>query len=532
MPDTLIDALRATRPRYEQDVQWHRFLLDAYAGTGGFRGKVQQPPAVYWGSAAEVYANDALTITKAEERTDYETYLDRYPREDEDKFARRRQVAHYPNYIGPLSDMKLSFLLNKPWHVQASDGVERWRQDVDGQGKAFEAVRETVALRAATLGWTPVLHDAPPTPVDEGGQPIEMTRAQAADSGITLRMIPLFPANLVDWATDATGQLEWAKVRTDHLQKPSWNSEPMQVERYTIWTRTGFEVYEIRRDRDRREEARALTAGEHGHGRVPITIARHIPLPDERIGGIPMHGDVALENRRLFNLVSELDEHLRSVVFAFLQVPTQGSLEGEGGRITLGPGNALPVPTDSQQSYEYIAPPVTVSETYETRIENTIVEMYRMARAEFARMADIPESGVARRMRFATTNSAIGKFAKSLAEWEEDACKLTAEWLGEDPTKQTVTPPSDFNIEDLEGELAAATTALNLGLPARAEIEIKRRVVQRILPNLPKDLREEIEQQLDDELGRLEAMRAMDGELQGARTGTEDDTPPDDGGES
>ena len=80
--DTLLDSLRRTRDDFEDEFTFHRFLLDAYTGTGGFCGRVKPPAVGALGWAAETYARACLSYAMPSTSDDSTSYLDRFPRED------------------------------------------------------------------------------------------------------------------------------------------------------------------------------------------------------------------------------------------------------------------------------------------------------------------------------------------------------------------------------------------------------------------------------------------------------------------
>lgn len=510
---SLLEALRSTREGYDVECTWHRFLVDAYAGSGGFLGSIRQPAAGYWGSAAGGYGSRAT-----EGLRDELTYLDRYGREDDDKFKRRREVAHYLNYVAPLTDIKISYLLSKPpTREDAPQQVEDWRDDVDGRGTTWDELWLLATYRAAICGWTPILIDAPPA---DG----IATRAQAIEAGVRPKAFVLWPSALLSFKVDDGGTLEWAKIRTVHIDQPTALSAPSQVETITIWTATEAAVYRIRTV-DGKESVEGPDVRPHGFGVVPIAIYRNKPaLSDDEVLGIPMHGDVSTESRRLFNLLSEFDEHLRSQVFALLQVPTDGKLQD--GELTIGTDNALPIRPDSQQSYEYIAPPASVAATYETRIEATIREIYRMARVEFTRASGGGvASGVARRYEFASTNRAIGDFAAQGAKAESWIDDIVARFFSvSDDAREAarVTAQTDFDIGDLEADIKNTLDAVTAQLGPTATKLLRKRLIGRMLPNLPQAVVDEIDAELDAQVAEDAANKAMAAEMRDAANQTEE----------
>lgn len=479
-----IQALLSTRPEYDAELEWQRFLLDAYGSTGGFRGRVKQPDSSYWGAAADMYFRRWDNGAEAND-----SYLDKYPREDAEKFKLRRDVAHYVNYVRKITDIKLSYLSRKPPERELPDAIKAWAEDVNGSGRSFASQRDLIRLRAAICGWCPVLVDAPRAADLK-------TKAQADALNIKPRTIPLYPSNLLAYTCDENGEFEWAKLRMDYMAQPTWDAPPEHQIKIQIWERTRVVVITL----VERDSKMVLVAPPeeipHAFGRVPLVIFRHQPAGDDDVKGIPMSGDVAIENRRLFNLHSELDEHLRGQVFAFLQIPTKNP--ASIGDLKFGVYNALPLPMDSARDYAYIAPPASVAATYESRIEATEKAIYHLGRVEYARATTGQAvSGLSRRYEFEATNRAIADFAMNEARGEEQVYEMVAPVLGvkADPGSIRVTAQQRFDVEDMQAEIQQALDAQTLGLGQTAEQRIRMRIVHLLLPNLTNEDLEKIEQE-------------------------------------
>lgn len=511
----LLQWLERTRDGYEEECALHRLYLNAYDGGGGFAGSVNQPLAGFWGAAAEVYSRSSgLFYDSATKGAHACTYLDRYPREDEEKFKRRIEVAHYPNYIAPLTDMKLGFIDRKEFNVEnRPDALIDWRNDVDGKGTTWDEVAPDIWLRAATVGWCPVLFDMPPAPTGPNGEPLLITRAAAAELGLRPVPVPLFPANLTAYQTDIGGEFVWAKIRTDYRIAPDPMSDPYDVTIYTIWTRESFSRYEVRKGIDGRNTARVITENTpHGFGRVPLCVLRHKPTPNDPVKGIAMHGQESIEARALFNRMSELDEHLRSQVFALLVLAM--SENDKQGEIQLGTDNALRLDPASSQAHYFLTPGTSVADVYENRLDTTIREIYRQARVEFTRPEASRQavSGIARKFEFAQTNSALVAFAKQIARFEEDVDFTVGRALGipdEELQQIMVTAQDDFDIEDLTSDLQIAIEAIDaLRVGPTAERILRQRLISQLVPNISPEEEEAIRQDLID----LEAQMAQERE--------------------
>lgn len=528
--DDLLKQLEQKRTGYDEEVAWHRFLIDAYTGGGGFQGSIKQPAHDYWGSAATLYAS-GTTIARTES-TSLNSYLDRYPREDSDKYASRTAASHYTNYVAPLTDLKCGYIRKRPHTVRERPEIlAEWHLDTNGHGTPFDRVRRILEVRAACLGWCPSIVDLDEAEKDAQGNPVQLTRAQARELGRTPRLIPLYPANLVDYECDESGILLWAKVRTDHVDRNGWQDGGTKVCRYTIWTRDRFEVYEVRD-----KEARFVTGGPHDFNRVPLTILRHKEDPDDPIRGLPMHGAVSLEAKALFNRTSELEEHLRSQVFAIL-VLAMGNTEN-AGETTIGVGNGLIIDPEQKNQHYYLAPPASVAETLEKRLEAAVREVYRVAGIEYAKPTGGQiQSGVARRWEFEQTNQQVAGYAANLARWEKDVDNLVGPLLGvgeEEMAKESIEPQQEFGVEDLQVDIKNVMDTLTLNVGATASKALKLRVIEQQLPNMAADMRADVEEELDaieDESAQAAAMdrEIAEAQLEGAPDeGAEADEPEED----
>jgi hypothetical protein len=484
---------------------------------------VKAPAVSSLGWAAEAYSSGALVA--AGYKGDCESYLDRYPREDDAKFARRKQVAHYLNYCEAILDILVSYVLKRE---MVRDGtppaIIEWQLDVDGQGTRWDDLLDDVVKpRAALLGWTPLLFD-------QAAVQVGLTRMQTNAQGVRPQAIPLFPANLLDWGLADDGSFAWVKLRIIYYRQPNPLGPRAKEEHYIIWTPADVSVYVVTKQDSGEERVSGPETRAHEFGVVPIAIWRHKPSPEDRVRGMGMVDAVAVLCRRLFNLVSELDEHLRQQVFALLQVPYVGS--EPPSEIVAGTDNAVGLPADSKHEYKWIAPPESVAGTYETRIENTIKEIYRIARVEYDRATAAVSSGIAKAYDFEKTNRRLGDFAKQLARAEKQSYVILGRVLGvsqQSIEQATVTAPTDFRVEDLATDIKNAIDAVTIQLTPTAEMWIKKRVIEKMLPNLPSDEEAEIMSELEEQRDAAIELRAHAAEALKQQSEEQDSAPVDGG---
>ena len=508
MANSLLEALRMTREGYDKECAWHKFLMDAYTGTGGFEGMIKQPASGFWGPASEVYANVRSTLRDYGE---IDSYLDKYPREDDPKYRARVNATVYCNYIEPLTDLKVSHLLRKPFEYrEIPEQVAAWMQDVDGQGTAWSEIRADVVLRAAVLGWFPMVADARPGPVDENGEPIAVNRAQADELGMQPYPVQLFPSQLLDYDCDDAGNIVFAKVRSDITRRDSWEDKPTPVEVYTIWTPTRWEKYEVTKAQSE-HSAMMVDEGDNPFGVVPVVPFRCKAAMGDHVKGSALHAAASKAAKSLYNRTSEYTEHLRGQVFAVLVVATKGGQLPED--LTVGTDNALPVDADGSQSHQFLAPPASVAATYEKRLETEVREIYRLARVEFTREGGQTASGLARAYEFAQTNRALADFAAEIAKAELAMLDLVARYYGvsdDERLAMQVVAPQSFDIEDLQADIQSGLDLITAQIGPTATKMIKLQLVEQRLRNMPPGTRDVIESELDDEAALADQIDRFD----------------------
>lgn len=543
---TFIEKLFSTRRDYDKETRRHRFLLDAYAGTGGFQGKERAPFAGYWGAAAELYARASLgLVLGAETDEDVETYLDRFMREDMPKFVKRAGRAHYPNYVAPSIDIPLSYMFRKP-NVRAPDdmgALQLFLDDANGAGMTWDdMLRDVIMVRASVLGWCPVAFDifGEDTIDPNTGKARERTALDDQREGRRPVAVPLFPGNLLKWQVDDTGVLQWVKLKQTRYESSDPLNDAKCITRITIWEPHRYRWWDVADDERGERVIIATKEGKNPFGVVPVLVARCKPLPDDPFMGIPRASAASDEARRLFNALSELDEHMRACAYGLLQIPIADA--SKVASVMGGNGIGIAVPPDSNRDVKWVTPDANVANMYEARVKNCIEEMHRMQNMDFVRgsKGGGQRSGVSQSFEFESMNRTIAGMARQMAMFEQGSLRLVGSVMVGAPKREAIrcTPATRFDVQEMASVLEEAMTAISLKLGARASAEIRKRVAAQMLPNIePEVLREvyaEIDAQAEDEeqnrkdadasLAAARAALAAGGEDEG-----EDDEETDDG---
>jgi hypothetical protein len=441
-------TFRRLHPEAAERSALFAFLLDAWDGTGGFAppldevlhsvGGVWQPSLPGWKRIS---------------------YLDRHIREDEQSYRERVRCAAYINLPRTVGETTLNFLWRRgPTRVVPSEDVQAFVADADGLGTSLDDVLREMSRRALLFGSCPAL-------VDRSALPVR-NKAEAVDAGAATYVTPLYPQSLADWEVDAAGNWQWIKLLDSTSRAESAETERVTALRARVWTPTNGHRWTMV------ENADPVDAGtwENPIGEVPLVVLRYAPSVGPTILGASPMAEIGNVSRDLFNDRSLWQAHIRRQVFAILAWPV--SIGGDLQSLNLGTSNAAKVPADAPMP-QYIAPPQSVSETLERKIQHDVAEAYRLARQEFLlSSSQAPTSGLARQYEFAHLNASLGAFARELARAERAMVRLYCLWHGLDVKVEMagyeVSWPEDFDVRDLERELKIALDALMLPLGATA----------------------------------------------------------------
>lgn len=399
--------------------QWY---LDAYTGGGGFE------------TAA---------------------YLIRHPRESDEKFGRRQELAAYPNFTRKVVGAYLGTLFRET--ASRSGEVTTWtdlQTDADATGGRIDDVMRRAVLLAMLLGTIHLVVDRPP------GQPATRAEEARLRPYVTIRL----PGDIEAQTLDALGR----------LVEVTYREQTAEGVAYRHWDAVSWWLA--------RDPAgtQLIGSGQHSLGRVPVHRLHSTELlnpADARASA--WAAGVAELNGDLYQLRSELRELLRSQTFSILTLPVVDAEQAEALKdMSVSTENAIAYNPTGGGKPAYIAPPPDPVSQYRDAIADTITQIYQIANLEF--VGGVQQSGVALQFHFQAANDAIGLLAQEAERAEEAVGRLACAW-SDQPWDGRVTYPRRFNVDVLGDELKEALSATDLGLGQTAEALIKGRIARRML---------------------------------------------------
>lgn len=388
--------------------------------------------------------------------------LFRHSREQAQDYEDRLRRAHYQNYCCPIVDFVPEFIFNHPIERDARGAVkplfDKFVHDVDRNGTPLDQFMQQVSEDARLFGHCFVQVDKPQAP--EGR---ELSQADVIELGLNLPYLVLVrPLEVLDWRTDQFSNYIYLK-RVQYLTIED-GEDIKDVERYTEWFRKRYKITVV--DVTDSDKPKILDSKEYPNAWnvVPFVPVFHKRSKSNRELGISAIGDIAYQNRDVFNLTSLIGEFLYRQAFNILVMEEDSAAPPERSNIegTLGTSNVLTFPTGVSHPPQYLTPPADPAAFIQTERDKAIAEMYRQAAQDIASelFAGSNRSGDAARQAFGRTIPVIAKAADALQQAEVQILTLWAKiqnqkWEGKIAYKDS------FEITNLQDLLLQLSTIFN-----------------------------------------------------------------------
>jgi hypothetical protein len=449
--------------------------MDAIDGLGGFRPSMDELIEGSYGAVSQQALRPAPQKLDPNDRC----YLDRHPREGDDKFARRRRASFFLNLVRRVHRIVIGFLFRQG-PTRNLDGahplIKRFCDDVDGKHTPiakFDVERARIALQ---FGTCPTLLNAPDT---RGALNREQADRMTGGRGVYAEN--LYPEMLYDYRRDVDGTLLRAKVVDQYQEDTAFDRPDRSVTRARVLTRTDRTTWTMTQSSDaplivNADGSPAFGGGdpvaaqpvEHKLGVVPLVLAYFDKSMSGGLLGVTPMSETCQLNRELYNTQSREAEHERAQVFALLVL--QGNRKIQQTLVAVGTENALIVDPGCTLVPSYLAPPGSVAQTLDARIarfRRDIMQLWGMG--WYDDPTGGPESGTAKEWRFAEADANFSNFARNLAESDAEIQRLQLRYSGlsEQETENAMRSykcqwPTSFNLEELTDEIDRATKLLEL----------------------------------------------------------------------
>jgi hypothetical protein len=359
------------------------------------------------------------------------SYLTQYIGENAgpgDQYAKRINSTPLDNHVQTTVDIYRSFLfrtlpkrelgllINNPL-------VNAWLYDTDQDGQSLDSFLKTANDLAMVHGSTWILIDKPAYKVE--------TEAEAIQLGIRAYAAMYTPQNVLDWyyERNVAGkmELEYIKVR---------ESENDEYVNFTCWHKDHVEKYKISKD-DQGDYSKIVEHTEYANPLGYIPFVFHAPLRSPVKGiGYSVVGDVADQQRFIYNCASEIEQHLRISSHPTLVKPTStDAVAGAGSILNLDES------IDPGLKPYLLAPTLSTTDSILKAIDNSVASIKRMTHTSAIQATTGSAiSGVALQTERQLLNAKLSDMADTLKETELQMWITWLDW-------QALGMPEDFSVE-------------------------------------------------------------------------------------
>ncbi|VAV82545.1 hypothetical protein MNBD_DELTA01-1638 [hydrothermal vent metagenome] len=443
------EELMATHPDYDANIEQWRFFLSSYFGGRHYRDG---------------------------------NYLLQHPFESSTNYERRKKIAYYYNYCGPIVDIMVSHLFRRPVKREfgrlATDNLfSGFLRDVDFEGSNLAQFMRDAGRFASVYGRVTIVVDRP--------RLVASTRGEAEELGLRPYLSLVTPENLIDWSYGST---ETGRPVLEMVKINEGNG------RYRIWTTEAWELWQAGGEGD---EPVPLDGDLHDLGRVPVVNLYNKKSGVRMIGTSDIQ-DISDINKNIYYLCSDAKEIIENTAFPMLAVPYEKG--GASDEREIGPRNIIQFDPESGAKPFWLEPPHSSLTEIREWVKQDIGEIHRIAKMggvrsveDFARA----KSGVALELEYQQLYAVLSEKADNLEQAEMEVLSLWSAWEGKS-FDGLVDYPDDFSLKDLDGEISRLFQAMEAGIDSVAfRREAQKSVVDKVMPKLNAQLKAQILKEID-----------------------------------
>lgn len=398
-------------------------------------------------------------------------YLIPHPRENSNKYLRRKNMSYYINYVRPIVDALINPIFrNDPKRFGTSSIYDLFLKDVDGNGTSLTRFMKKAAVRAKLHGVEFIVMDM---------ARINNNEIVTEKDIISRRLYPylylISPDKVIDYSLDKFGRLQMIRYSVNISSVNDDGEVTEEVETW-LWTEK-FCKRTINSDTERFDN--------------PIGIIPVVPVygavnnSDDLIIDSEMLS-IARTNFALYNACSELRERNRAQAFSILTYPVDADDDYESSEVSIKVGTSdMLLYRNGSQMPEFITPPPDSSDIIENEIKLLVDEIYRMANLRLMTINNSYNvSGTAREWDSLQLFQSISDIAQGLQEAEYRIAKMFSRFMSDNLDNISVVYNTQYGVTDSTAILTNATQALSLNISGEYNKEIKRQVIRATLKDL------------------------------------------------
>lgn len=431
----------------------------------------------------------------------------RYIKEGEREFEDRLSRTYRFNHTREVVDLINKYLFKQNISRNEEDApdylVQFWRHATKN-GLSIKDLARQISKKTSQQGRIGVV-------VDRTHQAENIISvADEKRAGVKTYAYLLDPQQLLDYSYDEDGALNWVLVheiaRDD--QDPIGSSGNL-INRFRLWTKDDWTLFEEKGGREiAKKQIQIIDSNQHGLGEVPVILADNIVGHDE-YSAPALIDDIAYLDRAVANYLSNLDAIIQDQTFSQLAMPAQNVIAGEdkyNAMLEMGTKRIFLYDGEGGSAPMYLSPDVKQAELILSAINKIIGEIYHTVgmageRTNQDNAVGIDNSsGVAKAYDFERVNALLVAKADSLEWIENRISRLVAKWNGEElpDGSALVSYPDNFDTRGLYDEFDISARLMLVEAPDAIRRQQMEMLLDKLFPQLAKDLRQKMLSELKD----------------------------------
>jgi ribosomal protein L12E/L44/L45/RPP1/RPP2 len=428
----------------------------------------------------------------------------RYVKEGEGEYAERVERCYRFNHSHEVVDLlnKYLFKQNITRSTDAPEPIQEFWKKSTKTGLKINDFTRQVGKKASIFGRIGIVVDN----IAPAGIIVSVADEKAA--GLRTYAYIVGPTQLLDYSYDEDGGLNWVLIR--EVSRDDINpmdSSGIETPRYRLWTKNDWRLFEEQRiGRTQRTRIVELGQGSHNLGEVPVIIHDNF-ITDEEYVSPALIDDIAYLDRAVANYLSNLDAIIQDQTFSQLTMPAQNVLPGDdnyNAMLKMGTNRVFLYDGEGGNKPEYISPDPKQAQMILSVINKIINEIYHTVGLAGERtkqdnaMGIDNSSGVAKAYDFERVNALLQAKADSLELFENRLARLVALWNGKKDMSDYVSYPDNFDTRGLYDEFDLAARLMLIDAPQAVRQEQMKTVIDKLFPQLAKDLKTKMLSELKD----------------------------------
>lgn len=434
----------------------------------------------------------------------FKSNIFRYVKEGDKEYGDRLDRSYRFNHTREIVDLVQKYLFKSPIDRKIDDApghIKKFWKKATKSGLNIDQFMRLTSTASSTFGRIWVF-------VDSTKAKDVKTIADEKNSGAMVYAYIQTPQNVLDMAFDPIdGMLSWILVReTSRDDANPFTGSGKVVERYRLWMRDVWYLFEQVEDASGTVKVDMVDAGENAIGRVPCFAVDHV-IGENKYTAPALINDIAYLDRACANYLSNLDAIIQDQTFSQLAMPAQSVLPGEeeyDKLVEMGSKRIFFFDGEGGAAPQYLSPDPRQAQLIITAINKIINEIYHTVgmageRTKQDNAVGIDNSsGVAKAYDFERLNSLLTSKAESLENAEDKLIEFVSLWNSTaKPDDDLVKYPQTFDVRSLFDEFTVAEKLTLISAPDETRREQMKQVIDKLFPAISKAIKDKILKDLE-----------------------------------